>query len=38
MKIINKIIVALDNSDSAIHATHYAIELSRVLKAQIEIK
>lgn len=37
MKMINKIIVALDSSDSAIHATHYAIELSRVLKAQIEM-
>lgn len=37
MKMINKIIIALDSSASALNATNYAIELAQELKAKLEI-
>ncbi len=37
MKMINKIAVALDGSNSAINATNYAIELAKNIGAKIEI-
>ncbi len=37
MKMINKIAVALDGSNSAINATNYAIELAKKVSAKIEI-
>jgi nucleotide-binding universal stress UspA family protein len=37
MKMINKILVAIDGSSSAIHAANYAIKFAREIDAQIEI-
>ena len=37
MKTIKRILVALDGSMSAIHATNYAIEFANLLNAEIEV-